>query len=195
MSTPSLHHQHGKTSEHDRLLRQAIYNTGANVFVVLAGFGVVALYWVLESFFRPLMWAILCGAFLHPFKHSVTRHVKSWLTGLQESRTPIALGMFMIPLNILDSSSENIIQSVQKRWRVIAVVMLVFSTLYITYLQVPLDFKQFTALLRELLTVVSEIISCFSFKWVGGNFSLLFPLQHLLDVITDYLLADSSCCS
>lgn len=151
----------------DEMLKQAVYNTGANVFVVLAGFGIVALYWVLESFFRPLMWAMLCGAFLHPFKYRLTRKVKNWLEYLESAGTPFAIGVLIVPINILDSSSEQFIKSVRQRWRVIGIVVLVFSALYITYLQAPMDFRQFTALLWNLFVSISNIIGFFNFKWVS----------------------------
>lgn len=153
--------------QHDRMLKQAIYNTGANVFVVFAGLAVVALYWVLESFFRPLMWAMLCGAFLHPFKYKVTKNIKSWLTELKESGTPFTLGFFKIPLDLLNSSSENLIQTLQKRWRVILVVTGVFLTLYILYHQTPMDFKQFTGFMYHMYVASSNFICFFSFKWVS----------------------------
>lgn len=155
------------TSQHDKMLKQAVYNTGANVFVLLAGLGVVALYWVLESFFRPLMWAMLCGAFLHPFKYQVTKNIKSWLSGLKESGTPITLGFFRIPLDLLDSTSENLIQALQRRWRVILLVTCVFLALYVTYHQAPMDSKQFTAFIWNMFVSFSNFIGFFSFKWVS----------------------------
>lgn len=149
------------------MLRQAVYNTGANVFVVLAGLGVVALYWVLESFFRPLMWAMLCGAFLHPFKYQVTKNIKSWLGGLKEAGTPIALGVFLIPIDLLDSASENLIQALQRRWRVIVLVTGVFLALYITYHQAPMDAKQFSSFVWSVVIAFSNFIGFFSFRWVS----------------------------
>ena len=154
-------------SQHDKMLKQAIYNTGANVFVVLAGFGIVALYWVLETFFRPLMWAMLCGAFLHPFKYQVTKNIKSWLSGLKDSGTPITLGFFRIPLDLLDSASENLIQALQRRWRVILLVTCVFLALYVTYHQAPMDSKQFTAFIWNIFVSFSNFIGFFSFNWVS----------------------------
>ena len=154
-------------SQHETMLQQAFYNTGANVIVVLAGLGVVGLYWVLESFFRPLMWAMLCGAFLYPFKNKVTKFIKNWLRGLKESGTPLALGIFKIPIDILNISSENVIESLHQRWKVIAVVTGVFLTLYVTYHHVPMDFKQFSGFTWHIYLAVSNFICYFSFKWVS----------------------------
>lgn len=159
-----------KNAEHDSMLKQAVYNTGAIAFVVIAGLGTVALYWVLESFFRSLTWAILCGAFLHPFKYKVTANIKGWLQGLKKSGTPIALGVFKIPIDILNNSSENLIQALQKRWRVIAAVTGVFLTLYILSHHAPMDFKQFIAFVWRIYVTLSNLISFFSFKWVSFLF-------------------------
>jgi len=153
--------------DHDQMLKQAIYNTGANVFVVLAGLGVVALYWVLESFFRPLIWAMLCGAFLHPFKYQVTKIIKSWLTGLKTSGTPFIFGVFKFPIDLLDSISESLINSLRRRWRVIALVIGVFLFLYVTYHHAPMDFKQLLGYAVRLYVAASGFVNFFSFKWVS----------------------------
>ncbi|XP_067931613.1 transmembrane protein 245-like [Watersipora subatra] len=164
--------KHGKKKDlehqHDIMMQQAIYSTGANVFVFFAGLGIIALYWVLESFYRPLMWATLCGAFLFPFKRRITKNIKNWLIGLKKSGTPFTLGIFKVPIDLLDISSETLVNSVYKRWRVIGVVTGVFLTLYVTYYKSPMDFQKFTEFVFYLYEMVSNLISYFSFKWVCG---------------------------
>jgi len=165
--TSSNTYRGGRFLDHDNMVRQAAYNTGANVVVVLAGFGVVALYWVLESFFRPLMWAVLCGAFLHPFKYRVTKKIKSWLNGLESSGTPLAIGVFAVPIGILNTASEKLLESLKRRWQVIIAVTMVFFSLYITYHHTPFSFRELTTLLWNCVVFLSDLISRITFRWVS----------------------------
>ena len=54
--------------QHEKPLRQALYNIVAITFLVVCTVVTYGVYCVLEGFVRPLVWAALCGSFLFPFK-------------------------------------------------------------------------------------------------------------------------------
>ena len=55
---------------------------------------------------RPLMWAVLTGTFLFPFKLFLAGFVKSWLSGLHQTSTPILAGIALSPLKAVDKSLD-----------------------------------------------------------------------------------------
>lgn len=78
--------------QNEKALKLAFYNTAALVFVALSGCTAVGVYYVMEPFLRPLLWAGLCGAFLYPFKWKLTQIVRGFLRSLREFNTPLVVG-------------------------------------------------------------------------------------------------------
>lgn len=85
---------------HEKALKQAFYNTAANIFILFACAALIAVYFILNPFLRPLCWAVLCGTFLYPFKRSLTNVLKKWLNGLRTSDTPFAVGLVILPVQV-----------------------------------------------------------------------------------------------
>lgn len=91
---------------HEKALKQGIYNALALLllsFICVAGYG---LYIILSPFVKPLIWALLCGSVLFPFKYSLATMVKSWFNITEESNKPLVLHLTMIPVYIVDETSE-----------------------------------------------------------------------------------------
>ena len=89
-------------------LQGAFYNVAAFVFVSVGLGAAVAAYFVLEAFIKPLLWASLCGAFLYPFKNTLSMSVRSWLRSLSDSSTPLAVGFVLLPFHVLNEASAII---------------------------------------------------------------------------------------
>lgn len=58
---------------HEEALTNAFYNVAVVCFLVAGGGAAMAVYFILQPFLKPLLWAILVGSVLHPLKHKVIR--------------------------------------------------------------------------------------------------------------------------
>ncbi|OQV19593.1 Transmembrane protein 245 [Hypsibius exemplaris] len=92
----------------DLAVRVAIFTAAAHCclgLLFVAGFQV---YVILETFVRPLMWALLTGTFLFPFKSFLADLVKEWLRNLHSTSTPILAAFAFTPLGLLDRALDYI---------------------------------------------------------------------------------------
>ncbi|KAK0182480.1 hypothetical protein PV327_000619 [Microctonus hyperodae] len=93
---------------HEKALKQGIYNAAALFLlclVCIAGYG---LYIILHPFVKPLIWALLCGSVLFPFKLYITNTVQSWFSETENSHEPLLMNLAMVPIRIMNKISESI---------------------------------------------------------------------------------------
>ncbi|XP_072754587.1 transmembrane protein 245 isoform X2 [Anoplolepis gracilipes] len=98
----------GFSAGHEKALKQGIYNAVALFFLCLVSAAGYGLYIILSPFVKPLIWALLCGSVLFPFKYSLATTVQSWFAQVEASRSPLIVNVSLLPVHIFDNISENL---------------------------------------------------------------------------------------
>lgn len=137
---------------------QAEYN--AVTFAVLAAlFGItVAVYFVLEPFLHPLLWAVLAGNFLFPFKWSTTSTLRQWLDNLDSSHVPLSVGVLLSPLTSFNYLSWRLDSLIDSYWFHLKFLAVAVISLYLGY-QLSVYALLYTAL--EVLNGVFDSVHSF----------------------------------
>jgi len=168
----------------EKALKQGIYNAIALFFlclVLVAGYG---LYIILSPFVKPLIWALLCGSVLFPFKYSLATAVQSWFAKVEASQTPLVVNVGLLPVHIFDNVSKRLGSFL---WMRIKYIIWVASLALLTtgvYHYTPNVIMCLAWKMCEVFTVISGffILTCNIFMVVILH-PLVFSLLYMYRVI------------
>ncbi|XP_020280671.1 transmembrane protein 245 isoform X2 [Pseudomyrmex gracilis] len=147
---------------HEKALKQGIYNSVALFFLCLVSAAGYGLYIILRPFVKPLVWALLCGSVLFPFKCSLATTVQSWFTKKEASHSPLIVDVSLLPVHIFDNVSDKLGSFLWSHIKyIIGTVTLVLGTVGI-YHYTPTILTCFAWRIVQAFTTVSGffILTC-----------------------------------
>ena len=110
-------------------MKQAFYNAAAIFFILFLC--VLGLYVaeVFKAFIRPLLWAVLCGTFLFPFKKTTNEFMRAKLNHCQSVGLPVTLYMCLLPFWLLIDVGDLIVRVFQRNWIIFLITGLCMTLL------------------------------------------------------------------
>lgn len=91
---------------HEDAMKQAFYNVAALTLFIALGGAAMSVYFILEPFVKPLLWAILVGSVLYPIKQKSVVLTRGWLTQVCEEESLLIVEFLAFPFKIIDLSAE-----------------------------------------------------------------------------------------
>ncbi|XP_015110746.1 transmembrane protein 245 isoform X1 [Diachasma alloeum] len=122
---------------HEKALKQGIYNAVALLVLFLTCAATYGLYLILHPFVKPLIWALLCGSVLFPFKLYITTSVQSWFTETENSHEPLLMHLAMVPIRIADRISNAVGSFLHQRLNYVGALVGVISGMVMIYWYTP----------------------------------------------------------
>lgn len=148
------------SARQDDAWTQAYCNAAVLVLLVIAGCICWAVYCVLEPFLHPLLWAVLIGTILHPFKKTGAHRISTWLSGLEENSIPLSVGIILSPLYLFNYVSSQLESTVLEYWRAMLGSVGGVVSLWLVYsLNLPLLTYQALAVVFSSVQTVNQVLS------------------------------------
>ncbi|CAF1029362.1 unnamed protein product [Adineta steineri] len=163
-----------------QVFRKAFIHSTAILFVIVCGICAVLVYCILEPFIQSILWAILTGAFLFPFKNHFTSIARYHLQELETNSHLLFYGLVIIlPFQILDKTIESIGPLCIDKWKQLILIIIFLPS--IEFLQSGVVYRCITTIGYDYYILFERHIHIFDSLWV-----ILFVIIYFLAVLTVY---------
>lgn len=163
---------------HEKALKQAFFNAGALFILFLCGAAGWALFYILEPFMKPLIWALLIGSVVHPFKYFLTTKFELWFHDLTVSSTPLFLGFFLLPIHLVDDLSESIGNVLKNYIKILTILGTGVMIAFLVYTYTPYFFVNLMCSVwyinNSVLLFIMDSLSIYTVRLNFFSFSTIF---------------------
>lgn len=92
----------------DNAFKMAMFNGIAVLIVVLFAVTASGIYFILQPFLKPLLWALISGSVLHPIKKILAVKLRTEVTKLESDSKPFYLTVVCIPFSIVFKTADSL---------------------------------------------------------------------------------------
>jgi hypothetical protein len=170
-----------KSTQRDRLtFRTAFVHSAALLFILVCGACALLAYRVLEPFLRSILWSILAGAFLFPFKNHLTQISRDYLRQLDTDSHLLFYGLvILLPLRTVDRTIESIFPFSIRKWKQLLVLLLFL--LSIVLLQTGVVYRWLITIGYDCINTFVLIVHIFDSPWMTT-----LVIAYIIAVLTIY---------
>ncbi|UJR31955.1 hypothetical protein I4U23_019428 [Adineta vaga] len=163
-----------------QIFRTAFIQSTASLFVIVCGTCAALVYCILEPFIQSILWAILAGAFLFPFKNHFTSLALYYLQQLDKNSYVLCYGLvILLPLQIFDKTIESIGPICIRNWKQLILICIFLPS--IEFLQSDIVYRWIKTIEYDYFLFFEKYIHLFDSLWV-----ILMILIYLCAVLTVY---------
>lgn len=140
----------------EKTYKQAFYNVIGSFLMVVFSAASWGVFIILQPFLKPLLWALLCGSVLYPFKNRLSKKLHSWIDVLDKpSIIHIVTDVVCFPLLLFNNVTDILGNFVCNHfYPVIALVALSFIQIIAPQFSVSVLWKVQCFLFRSVFFVL-----------------------------------------
>ena len=160
--------------------RTAFIHSAAILFILVCGACALLAYEILQPFLRSLLWSILAGAFLFPFKNHLTGIARQSLEQLEKESHLLFYGLaILLPLKKIDRTIESIVPFCRRKWKELLAIAIVLPT--IKFLKEGMIYRWISTIGYDILEKSIYFVHLFDSAWVTA-----LVIGYLIAVLTMY---------
>ncbi|KAH8853924.1 Transmembrane protein 245 [Schistosoma japonicum] len=114
-----------------KAIRQAFYNAAAFIILSFICVAILAVYYTLQVFVKPLLWAVLCGTVLYPFKNSLTDVIRGWVRRVDAEDQLLLVETVIVPFRVSNALYSILTKKVSDHWSLLRTSLFLLLALHI----------------------------------------------------------------